>query len=338
MNQTASPTTLAEAITQTTCYAHTRALIPETHVTSFLGAVARLRAASDELGIDTVDQLLDARVGDRAIRALVCQAAGVSGFNSFHSADNLDALHLHRNTLAAIVAVHGRLHGAKPSALLASFPAPQSRGLGLGRALRSDELVLGRIVALEALERGTERSQTRAGYWLLGDAGLTPPQSTALLTGDIDDPVAPTQLRVPGVGNTHEHVVALDAFGLQGLPIYLQNRALRDPDVPLVYDGKHQPGAHQSTPTVHGVIERTFLAAGLQDPDLTAKSLPGAALLRTVEQGRLGDAKRLRGVNSLDRVRSALNVARHVVEPKSGPVAGERRIRVSEMAQPETRR
>jgi hypothetical protein len=235
-------------------------------------------------------------VGDRFVRRL--QASGITdwaavdaracaGFVSAPTASGParpGTQHLRRSTVRAIFRALRELGGADGDPTLDLRLPPRSPLAH--RPLTDDEVVLCRASS----RMGTTGARTllRATAWALGEATAASSEIGAVRLGDLDDPRAPTRVRLPTSRRYDGRDGELTEWGSAVLA--RQAAALlqlgADPDTLLAYAGAGTGGAYLAQASVCAGIGRVLELAGLrEDPGVRPGSVRGWAGRRLHRSG-----------------------------------------------------
>ena len=175
------------------------------------------------------------------------------------------------------------------------------RGLLVARPLTDDEVTLCRASA--QMTRGVFAS-ARAVAWALGEATAVSSEITAIRLSDLDNPAAPTLVRLPGTRRHDARAGTLTSWGAR----ILVSRAAgltaagADGSTLLAYGGAAPPGGAKAQASICNALREVLLAAGLGgETDLRPSSLRHWAGRAAYDAGAPIEAvARMLGHRSLD--------------------------------------
>ena len=174
------------------------------------------------------------------------------------------------------------------------------RGCLAARPLTDDEVTLCR--ASTRAIRGPGAS-LRATAWALGEATAVSSEITRVRIRDLDDPLSPRLVRLPGTRRHDARTASLTAWG----SVILGERAkilldLHDEDTLLAYGGHAPPGGAKAQASVCNALRHVLHTAGLlRESDVRPASLRHWAGRSAYETGTpLEDVARALGLRSLD--------------------------------------
>ena len=180
-----------------------------------------------------------------------------------------------------------------------ALPARTSRA---ARPLTDAEVTLGR--AATRLGVTGSASLQRAVAWALGEATAITSEISQIRMRDLDDPVQPRWVRLPGTRRTDPRLGELTDWG--ATIVARQTRLLRDRRLPsatlLTYRGAGEPGQHVAQAAVCNAIAAVLSSAGLSaEPDVRPASIRNWAGRRLYDGGMpIEDVARRLGARRLD--------------------------------------
>lgn len=175
------------------------------------------------------------------------------------------------------------------------------KGARPARPLTDDEVALCRITA--GLSHGS-RASLRPVMWALGEASAISSEMSMVRLCDLDDPVAPTRVRLPGTYRHAARISPLTDWGRQILTVHAARllAAGAAPETRLAYSGDATPGGATAQASACNVIREVLRRTGLDaEADLRPASLRHWAGRSAYERGAsIQDVALLLGTGSLD--------------------------------------
>ncbi len=205
-----------------------------------------------------------------------------------------------------------RLADGDPTLDLALPP----KGWLAARPLTDDEVILCRATAQMTGKRG---ASLRATAWALGEATAVSSEITAVTIADLDDPLEPTTVRLPGTRRHDPRTAELTDWGSRVLAArahHLLNAGAPRSTL-LAYGGAAPPGGPKAQASVCNALREVMRLAGLtSEPDVRPSSLRHWAGRSAYLRGEPIEAVARRlGLRSLDS--AAEDIALRWREPQS---------------------
>ncbi|WP_176449776.1 tyrosine-type recombinase/integrase [Geodermatophilus saharensis] len=175
------------------------------------------------------------------------------------------------------------------------------RGLLAARPLTDDEVMLCRATAQLGWPTA---ARLRAVVWALGESGAVTSEITTLTVADLDDPAAPTTVRLPGTARHDPRSGDLSPWGARLLARHAADLTSRGatPATPLAYAGAAPRGGAKAQAAACNAIRTVLDRAGFgDDADVRPASLRNWAGRRLYDAGApLEQVARALGHRSLD--------------------------------------
>ncbi|WP_345502992.1 tyrosine-type recombinase/integrase [Pedococcus ginsenosidimutans] len=173
------------------------------------------------------------------------------------------------------------------------------RGELVARPLTDDEITLCRA---SAQLRPGRRASTRCVAWALGEATAVSSEITAITVADLDDPLNPTWVRLPGTRRHDPRTAALTHWGAAVIAHRVRDLAGCGPQTLLAYGGRAPAGDAKAQASVCNALRHVLDAAGLAaEPDVRPASLRHWAGRTAHDTGTpIEGVARLLGHRSLD--------------------------------------
>ncbi len=216
------------------------------------------------------------------------------------------------------------------AALRAIFRVLRAQGLAVGdptldehvparlareyRPLHDDEIQLGRAACRLG---GGARTLVRAVAWALAETGAATSEIPTLRVLDLDHPLTPTAIFLPGSRRFAARTVYLTDWAATVLARHLAT-GRPQPEQLIAYDPRTAGGAYRGQASAATNLTRTLDLAGLrQDPRVRARSIRGWAGRHAYDAGAsLEDVAVLLGCRSLDTAAADIGIHRPV--PRDG--------------------
>ena len=209
---------LAEALDHLVALSHARDLTPEGYSGELSTWVEKIKAAEQQLDIQSLSEAIDASAQLIAVTADVEPGT----IARFHSDKVANRIHRARHTLASAVAATAYQQAVDADELIGHIAPICLRG-HKARSFCDDEILLLRLIVSRDLEAGARRATSSLRYTLT-DGGLVPSETTAVtytafsIGTDATGNIRPVKVRAPGVLNlVRQRRVKLDAFARASL-------------------------------------------------------------------------------------------------------------------------
>jgi integrase/recombinase XerC len=176
-----------------------------------------------------------------------------------------------------------------------------AKGLLAARPLTDDEVTLCRATVQLTAGRG---APLRVAAWALGEATAVSSEITAITLADLDDPIAPSAVRLPGTRRHDPRMAELTPWGATALTAHAARLRAggAGPGTLLAYGGAALPGGAKAQASICNALREVLHTAGLSaEPDVRPASLRHWAARTAYDAGRpIQDVARLLGLRSLD--------------------------------------
>ena len=174
-----------------------------------------------------------------------------------------------------------------------------SRGELAARPLTDDEVTLCRASAQMTPGRWTT---ARCVAWALGEATAVSSEITSITVADLDDPLRPTRVRLPGTRRHDGRTSALTGWGARIIAARVRDLGGAGPQTLLAYGGHAPAGGAKAQASVCNALRHVMNAAGLAaETDVRPSSLRHWAGRCAFDAGTpIEGVARLLGHRSLD--------------------------------------